>query len=91
MVTIMAAESLPPTAPTVAEASVMVLVGCGDDWAAIGGGRAWHDRTGRKTRVLMSVASGQKACLQGSDDKCPVSGTCRDMSQDIYNLGELHR
>ena len=39
--TIMAAESLPPTAPTVAEASVMVLVGCGDDWAAIGGGRPW--------------------------------------------------
>eukprot|EP00956_Cyclotella_meneghiniana_P000124 scaffold201_cov48-Cyclotella_meneghiniana.AAC.5 len=41
---------------------------------------------GRKTRVLMSVASRQKACLQESDNICPVLGTCRDMSQDIYNL-----
>ena len=52
--------------------------------------RAPHDTgVGRKTTVLMSVASGQEACLQGSDDKCPVLGTCRDMSQDIYNLVDL--
>eukprot|EP00956_Cyclotella_meneghiniana_P021853 scaffold40469_cov72-Cyclotella_meneghiniana.AAC.2 len=54
--------------------------------------RASHDTgAGRKTRVLMSVASGQEACLQGSDDKCPVLGTCRDMSQDIYNLDKWRR
>eukprot|EP00956_Cyclotella_meneghiniana_P026712 scaffold58429_cov56-Cyclotella_meneghiniana.AAC.4 len=52
--------------------------------------RAPHDTgMGRKTRVLMSVASGQEACLQGSDDKCPVLGTCRDMSQDMYNLAPI--